>query len=193
MKKQITVGGKSITVTDEVTQNFEGTLVITDPCYYIPDDIWQGLCDDVWFDNGKSTAFTNNGTIYIGGIKILYSSTANGDGTYRVEGCTGITQNEFGVDAGMMAIITLEDFEKLSNEDLAAGLYAVVEDFDGSVLATSTGNFAGDLEVITDGSNETVWEDDGGDADWDEDDHWRAQDRKSEWSEDDDYDSEYDY
>ena len=155
MKKQFTVGGKSITVTDEVTQNFEGTLVITDPCYYIPDEIWQGLCDEVWFENGKSTPFTNAGTIYIGSVKVLYSSTAHGDGSYRVEGCTGIAQNEFGVDAGMMAVITMADFEKISNEDTKNSLYAVVEDFDGTITADGEGNFDGDLEVITDGSDTT--------------------------------------
>jgi hypothetical protein len=191
MKKQITVGGKSITVTNEVTQNFEGTVVITDPCYYIPDEIWQSLCDDVWFDNGKTTAFTSAGTILIGNIKILYSSTAHGDGSYTVEGCTGITQKEFGVDSGVMSVITLDDFEKLSNDDPSTGLYAMAEDFDGTITASGNGNFGGDLEVITDGSNSGGWDGEGSDDDWDdEDDHWRNQDRKSEWSEDDDYDED---
>lgn len=189
MKKEITVGGKQIIVTNETSQNFEGTIVITDPCYFINDEIWQALCSEVWFDNHKSTPLTDGGTIYIGNIKILYSSTAHGDGCYKVTEVEGILQDEFGVDAGIMAVITQEDYERLSNDELTVGLYAVVEDFDGTVTADSDGNFTGDLTVLTDGTDELdedSWIDE-------EDDDWnqRAEDRRGELG--DDTESDYWY
>jgi hypothetical protein len=189
MKKEITVRGKKIVVTTEATQEFEGSVLITDPCYYLEDDVWAALCSDVWFENHKSTPFTNAGTIYIGSAKILYSSTAHGDGTYAVEGCRGITQNQFGVDAGMMSVVSLEDFERLTNETPQKGLHAIVEDFDGTVTATDSGNFEGDLTVITDGSNTEPWDGSDSDDDWDDDEDRRA-DNRSEYGDDDDWDDD---
>jgi hypothetical protein len=192
MKKEITVGGKQIIVTNETSQNFEGTVIITDPCYFINDEIWQALCSEVWFNNGKGTDFTDVGTIYMGSIKILYSSTAHGDGCYTVTECEGIIQNEFGVDAGMMAVISKEDFERLSNDPLTVGLYAVVEDFDGTIEASQDGNFNGDLCVFTDGTGDSD-EDSWIDEDEDDDDSWRTEDLKGELGEDDYYYSDDDY
>jgi len=172
------LGSELVEITTEVSQTFEGTIVITDPCYFIPEDIWIDLCDKAWFDNKKSTSFTNAGTIYYNGTKILYTSTAHGDGSFIVEPTEGITQEKFGVDAGMMAIISLEDYKKISKEELTPGLYAIVENFCGEIDADGNGNFVGALEVWTDGSNEVEVEED----EWERDeDDYREDDDNTDW------------
>lgn len=160
-----------VEITTETSQTFEGTVVITDPCYFIPDDVWIDICDKAWFDNKKSTSFTNAGTLYYKDAKILYTSTAHGDGSFIVEPTEGLTQEKFGVDAGMMAIISLEDYKKISKEELTPGLYAIVENFYGEVDVDGNGNFTGALEVWTDGSNEVEVEED--DSSWDDDDDYK--------------------
>jgi hypothetical protein len=161
LEKTISISGVSIRVTNEISQQFEGDVIITDPCYFIKDEIWSALCSQVWFDNGKNTSFTDRGTIYYNGATILYSSTAYGDGSYNVTEVDGIKHSSFGVDAGMMAIVTREDLEKICNEDFEIDtLCAYVEDFHGIVDADGDGNFTGNLEVCTDGSNEEEDDDD---------------------------------
>lgn len=142
-----------IIVTTDTIQDFEGQLIITDPCYYINNNVWQLLCEEVFFNGTESTEFTKAGTIYIGSAKILYSSTAYGDGEFEVEDCMGVTQKTFGVDSGVMAVITKSDYERISYKELDKRLFALVEDFDGTVTATKEGNFRGDLTVCTDGTN----------------------------------------
>jgi hypothetical protein len=181
--KKITkdVGGKPLEVTTETTQEFEGSVVITDPCYFFPENVWTALCD-CWFDSTQSsTPFTDAGTIYYEGTKVLYSSTAFGDGGYRVSQASygEITQSDFGVDAGMMAVITLADYEKLTDETPDKGLYAIVEDFSGEVTADGHGNFEGDITVLTDDSDQVT-------DDWSEDDEEDAfnpdEDEEDEWN-----------
>lgn len=173
LEKTINVSGTSIRITNEMSQQFEGDVIITDPCYFIKDEIWSALCSQAWFDNGKNTPFTDGGTLYYNGATILYSSTANGDGTYDVIEVDGIRHSSFGVDAGMMAVVTREDLEKIANEDFAIDtLCAYVEDFHGTVDADGEGNFLGSLEVWTDGSKEeeeeedSMWDDDEEDDDY---------------------------
>jgi len=170
LEKTINVSGTSIKITNEMSQQFEGDIVITDPCYFIKDEIWSALCSDGWFDNSKNTPFTDAGTLYYNGATILYSSTACGDGSFDVVETDGIKSSSFGVDAGMMAIITCEDLEKISDSDFSidALLCAYVEDFQGTAEADGKGNFIGSLEVWTDGSEEQTnnsWEDDDVDTD----------------------------
>jgi hypothetical protein len=180
LEKTINVSGTSIRITNEMSQQFEGDVIITDPCYFIKDEIWSALCGEAWFDNGKNTPFTDGGTLYYNGATILYSSTAHGDGSYDVTEVDGIRHSSFGVDAGMMAIVTREDLEKISNEDFAIDtLCAYVEDFHGTVDADGDGNFTGNLEVWTDGSKEEDDEEDSWmDEDEDDDDYsYRDDDR----------------
>lgn len=178
LEKTINVSGTSLRVTNEMSQQFEGDVIITDPCYFIKDEIWSALCSEVWFDNSKTTPFTDGGTIYYNGATILYSSTAHGDGSYEVTEVDGIRHSSFGVDAGMMAIVTREDLEKIANEHFKIDtLCAYVEDFHGTVDADGNGNFTGSLEVCTDGSTEeeedeeedSMWDDNEDDEDDDDD------------------------
>jgi len=166
--KTINVDGIEITATTRTSRQFEGTVVITDPCYFIEDKHWQAICDQIWFDGKNSTEFADRGVLEIKGAKILYSSTAYGDGGYLVAGTSGILQSDFGVDAGMMAVISKSDYDKLCSDELTSGLYAVVEEFDGEIVADGKGNFIGDLEVYTDDSQ--TKDDDFDEEDNDEDD-----------------------
>lgn len=158
--KTINVDGVEITATTRASRQFEGTVVITDPCYFIEDKHWQAICDQIWFDGKNSTEFADRGVLEIKGAKILYSSTAYGDGGFLVAGTGGILQSDFGVDAGMMAVISKSDYDKLCSDELTSGLYAVVEEFDGEITADGKGNFIGDLEVYTDDSQSDVDEND---------------------------------
>jgi len=87
------------------------------------------------------------------GIKILYSNTANGDGEYPVyPGRNGksVHNNTTGVDAGMIAVISVEDVQKLNPEfDVNDKWYPRINDFNGTIQADENGNFIGDLEVDT--------------------------------------------
>jgi hypothetical protein len=185
MKEQFSIGGKTIQVTDDTTRSFEGDIVITDPCYFISDSIWQKLCE-IWFnEDGTASPYAEAGTIYIDGKPILYSSTAHGDGAYRVTGVPRVKHPEFGVDSGTMAIVSLEDFEALTNDKIQPGLHALVLDFDGNVCADEEGNFVGDLEV-----NTSAWGEDEDTYDDNEDDTWE-EDNKSWNSYGDDEDDDY--
>ena len=117
-KKEIAVGDKTVTVTSENQQYFEGNIVVTDPCYFMPEEVWDALCEKIWFPEGITDPLSEGGTIYYDGATILYSSTAHGDGGYRVnEAHSG--NDEFGVDSGTMCVITQKHFKLISDEVLA--------------------------------------------------------------------------
>lgn len=136
------------------SMHFTGDIIVTDPCYFIPKDVWGELLD-AWFPTNEGNEFSNQGIIeFKNGVKVLYTGTAYGDGTYPVyvQRSNGeLVHNEYtGVDAGMVAIISVDDVRKLNprfdvdNED-----YPRVNDFDGVIKADGNGNFIGDLEVNT--------------------------------------------
>lgn len=172
-EKNIEVGAskQSLRVTNEKTQMFQGNIVITDPCYIMPEDVWIDLCDGAWFDNRRSTDFTEGGTIYFNGAKILYSSTAHGDGGYKISAASliddkgEIKQSSFDVDSGTMCVIALEDYKKITNESPSASTCAIVNGFYGEVEADGAGNFIGDLEIYTDDSQKTE-DEQNEDSDW---------------------------
>ena len=157
---------RKIEVTTESHQGFSGDIIVTDPCYFIPDDIWQELIKNFWYPNGNQGSETaNGGTIYIDNtIKILYSSTAYGDGVYEVRTSRGksVHNTETGVDAGMIAVITVADVRKLNPEfNVEDKFYPRINGFVGKVVADGEGNFAGEIEVNTKAID--------GDGDYDED------------------------
>jgi hypothetical protein len=161
MKKQLNVGGAELTVSTANQQYFEGTIVVTDPCYFLPEEVWDTLCDQAWFPDGKQTPLADGGTIFYKGAVILYSGTSQGDGSYVVKEAASKT-DEFGVDSGTMCVALIEDVKLFQKDTLTPGLYAIVEDFAGDVHFEN-GNFKGDLTVITDGSDTEEEDED----DWD--------------------------
>jgi hypothetical protein len=145
---------RKIEVTTENYQGFSGDIIVTDPCYFIPDDIWQELIRKFWYPDGRNASETaHQGTIYIDDtIKILYTSTAYGDGEYRVDNNSGqcVHTHFTGVDAGMIAIITVADAQKLNPEfDVNDNRYPRINGFTGGIEADGEGNFDGDIIVDT--------------------------------------------
>jgi hypothetical protein len=161
---------RKIEVTTETYQGFSGDIIVTDPCYFIPDDIWQEIIRKFWYPNrdneGSETA--DLGTIYIDdSIKILYTSTAFGDGEYDVIAHAGqsVHNNSTGVDAGMIAIITVADAQKLNPEfDTNDKMYPRINGFVGGIQADGEGNFIGEITVNT--RDEAENEDDQYEDEW---------------------------
>jgi hypothetical protein len=77
-----------------------GTYVLGDPCYAVPDNLWNeaGQSCDWWQSNPVATV-TVEGKEY----KILGFGTAHGDGIYNCR--DGI---EYPVDAGMIGLVPIE-------------------------------------------------------------------------------------
>lgn len=146
---------RKIEVTTETYQGFSGDIIVTDPCYFIPDDIWQELIRKFWYprNDQKGSETANKGTIYIDDtIKILYTSTAYGDGEYDVMNHSGksVHNGTTGVDAGMIAVITVADAQKLNPEfDVNDKFYPRINGFTGGIEADGEGNFIGDIVVDT--------------------------------------------
>jgi len=145
---------RKIEVTTEDYQGFQGDIIVTDPCYFIPDELWQEIIRKFWYPNGHEGSETaNKGTIYIdNSIKILYSSTAYGDGEYDVINHSGqqVHNTSTGVDAGMIAVITVNDAKRLNPEfSVDDQSYPRINGFVGGVQADGEGNFVGDIVVDT--------------------------------------------
>jgi hypothetical protein len=157
---------RKIEVTTEDYQGFQGDIIVTDPCYFIPDDLWQEIIRKFWYpgNDNKGSETANKGTIYIDdSIKILYSSTAYGDGVYEVMSHSGqsVHNPETGVDAGMIAVITVADVKKLNPEfNVNDKFYPRINGFVGSVEADGEGNFVGDITVDTQPRRDDEDEDD---------------------------------
>ena len=90
-------------------------------------------------------------------MKILYSSTSYGDGSYSVLH-RGNYVGEIGVDAGMFSFVLLDDFKKLSTDD-PSRLGVVIKNFNGEISLDGSGNADGAITVVTDGSDEEEQDD----------------------------------
>jgi hypothetical protein len=140
-------------------------VIVTDPCYYIPDKIWHELIA-AWYppSDPNGTEYSEQGVIeFDNGAHVLYSSTAYGDGEYPmyVNRSTGksVHSDKLGVDAGMISVVSVSDLKKLERDygytwegkpfDLDRDYYPRVNGFTGRVYADGKGNFLGDIEVPT--------------------------------------------
>jgi hypothetical protein len=173
MKKQF----KNFALSLPAKSYFSGDIIVTDPCYFMPDDIWHELID-AWFIGNTPTEFADNGVIeFANGAKVLYSSTAYGDGEYPVFTSSGkmVHNDRTGVDAGMIAVVSVEDLDKIQTSygyhngkkfSTLDHWYPRIDGFDGEVSADGKGNFVGDLEVPTaTSSDEEEYTDEDGDED----------------------------
>jgi hypothetical protein len=143
----------NITVTDGVSIRFrEPTdLFFCDPCYVVgrspEDNDWQDFCDLMF---GNDRKYDREGMAYVitpnGGVQFLYSGTAYGDGCYRVNYSGSQVGHEAGVDAGMLAVFTLEDIYKLlpkiSDEELQR-TGVTLKEFVGRIDIDGEGNWEG--------------------------------------------------
>ena len=146
--------------------SFAGDIIVTDPCYFIPDLLWDELMD-AWYDTfGRSTKYGDEGVItFENGAKVLYTITAHGNGSFPVylqRGNGESVHNECtGVDAGMIAVISVDDVRKLNPKfNVNDDRYPRINDFDGIIKADGKGNFYGDIEVNTQEEPIEPWEDD---------------------------------
>lgn len=107
----------------------------------------------VWFDDNKPTEYGNVCTLIWNNVPILISSTAYGDGSYIVEE----NGSEFGVDAGVMAVVEKSKLETLlTKEDFSIdnkGIVAIVRT-EGTIEADGRGNFQGAISVLTEDYSE---------------------------------------
>lgn len=137
-----------------------GDIVIIDPCYIFPENLWSEFCDAYWAAKGSAQIEWN-------GTKMLVNGTAYGDGCYPVV-YKGEDVGTAGVDAGLLCVLTLEDARKLAKVGNKIReikrLGVIIKDYQGNgIIATEQGNFESDfLQVTTDGS----------DCDEDEDENW---------------------
>ena len=145
---RIGIGRTEIKNENTSYEKLEGDYVIMDPCYLFPDeldDVWQKMCPK-FTDTGKMQVI-HQGKV----LDIVYTNTAYGDGSYKVQG----TNKEIPVDAGMFAAIPLEQVMKwreITNpEDMDDA--AIVKGVNGWVDLDGNGNMTGDgFSVITDES-----------------------------------------
>lgn len=127
-----------------------GEYVITDPCYLFSDDnLWQKLVDEVFCDRNNTQSC---GIVEIEGHAIWWGNTHHGDGLYSVIK-NSESLGEFGVDAGLYAIIPREFIAKHCDEDYLfddAGL-AVELTMGGAAIYYHDGNMrCGKIDVQTD-------------------------------------------
>lgn len=115
-----------------------GTYYVGDPCYVLSDKDWQKILGDDGFSQLK-------------GHEIFFAGTNSGDGTYLDN-----LGNEYGVDTGCIGILPVEVCLKGRLKDITKRNLGQVHVFDSEFeVYVSGGNFTfGDIEIITDGSDE---------------------------------------
>lgn len=149
-------------------------ILVTDPCYFLCEDIWKKLINIWWFPQTDPTMiisgsdFVDKGLIiFSNGAKVLYSATANGDGEYPVyvsrSNGQSVHNSTTCVDAGTIAVVTLEDLRKIEKEfgakdgtpfDENDVWYPRINNFSGTIAADGAGNFIGDIYVNTQNEEE---------------------------------------
>jgi hypothetical protein len=139
---------EDLKITDKPTINLKGDVIVTDPCYFFPDKVWDRLCKLKFSDKGKKKKLYNVCTVNYNGVSILISGTTNGDGVYYVEE----TGTSFGVDSGCMAVVEKNKLMKLEiRKDFDIEMLAViVKNVNGEVKTDGKGNFTGVINIQTD-------------------------------------------
>lgn len=131
---------------------FDGTIIITDPCYVISNSLW---------DSGDIDLATGKGIEKIGITNYIWGGTVYGDWccaleevdmlpSYYDDGALILsTMGQFGADAGLVAVFDLNDVmsanPELTQDEIGAleafGSAVVIDGFEGDVsLADNKGN-----------------------------------------------------
>lgn len=87
----------------------EGQYVLGDPCYAVPDDLWNDLLDSCQFFSFPIGLVQKKGESFV--YHVLGFSTAYGDGCY--EGSNG---RQYPVDAGLIGLVPIQLAEEGSYE-----------------------------------------------------------------------------
>lgn len=115
--------------------NFKGTIIITDPCYLIPND-----ADYEKTNYGKQLD-------KLGFTTFLVADTGFGDWDNTITKDDGTILGNFCADSGQVCVVLAEDAIEYYPEmaqivKLKSSMYAIIEDFDGDVeIDTSNSNW----------------------------------------------------
>lgn len=113
-----------------------GTYVLGDPCYAVPDELWDAACDASQCFRRPTARVSYEGTEYV----VLGFITAYGDGMYK--GSNGRT---YPVDAGLIGLVPIG-----LCRDEAERRPADVVTFAKSTLCTNTGGRMTFGEIVID-------------------------------------------
>jgi hypothetical protein len=89
----------------------QGSYVIGDPCYAVPDKYWMPLLESCNYFHSPIGWFSYTGYINDKNF-VLAFGTKWGDGSYR-----GTDGREYGVDAGLIGLVPLNVVEDLSEHE----------------------------------------------------------------------------
>ena len=142
-----------------------GKYVLGDPCYSVPDNLWEPLLDSCGtFGCSNTDKDSCVGTVEVNGktYSVLGFGTTYGDGSYK-----GSDGNEYCVDAGMIGLVPLELAEMkddFKDNYLDVGIVQIIE-FTADTLCTNhKGDMVfGDIEINTGHQDEDDDYDDGAD------------------------------
>lgn len=137
-----------------------GKYVLGDPCYSVPDKLWDSLLDSCGYFDVRDRG-SNVGTIEVNDktYSVLGFGTAYGDGSFK-----GSDGNEYCVDSGLIGLVPLELAEMkddLKDCYLDAGLVQIVE-FTANTLCT---NHDGDMVFGDITINTAHWDEEDDDYD----------------------------
>jgi hypothetical protein len=94
----------TIELLSSALPKLSGKLWIVDPCYVVPDELWNSVCGQMFsekFKNCSEYLFRSCG------MDFFVIGTAYGDGTYPVYR-NGVRIGSCGVDAGLLSAIPVE-------------------------------------------------------------------------------------
>jgi len=149
------LGDYTIELRDVTKKQFDGDIVVTDPCYFVSDSIWHNFVE-LLFDENAPNEMNKSGlaiiTIEGEACEFLYTQTAYGDGDFDLQHNSGTLngRSRVGVDAGMISVALLEDAIHLSDDpsELERDYYPKILNFNGEIVAQNN-NFVGDVTVLT--------------------------------------------
>lgn len=117
-------------------------FVITDPCYILPEDIWQKIVKDTneqsdvsgnWDGIFNDLTFDALRDFSKSTLPMRVASTGIGDWSNKIQGNGKIIQSEFGADAGMVCVCEYTDTVKEALKDYPERCFAIIETEDETI------------------------------------------------------------
>lgn len=154
--KSEVLGNYTIELQDVTNKRFDGDVIVTDPCYFVSDSIWNNFVE-LLFDENTPKEMNKSGlaVITVEGktCEFLYTQTAYGYGDFGLQHNSGtlVGRSSIGVDAGMISVALLEDAIYLADDppELERDYYPKILNFKGEVSLQNS-NFVGNITVRTD-------------------------------------------
>lgn len=151
--------------------NINGNVLVTDPCYIVPDHAWGDFVDK-FFKAGSPCTIVHDGLTY------HVCNTAYGDGSYSIAPSYSVFmgQSAFTVDSGMFAVIEgaeiLSDSVLVNLKDRGCATWAKVDNGELTFNNVNRGcaYINGVLFVDTEGCQDDDYDDEEDDDFFDEED-----------------------